>query len=83
MDWLSEELEKCFAEQFRRDLEIEQEIEYVKTTIKHPHFQYAVYDTETKEITYKRKKWYKWLSGKRIVHLKVVKISCEGLYEYK
>lgn len=50
-----------------------------KKSIKHPHFYYALVDLDTKTITYKKKKWYKWLSGKRIVAVKMVKYEVRNM----
>ena len=56
-------------------------IEKAKQSIKHPHFYYAEVDTEKLAIEYKRKKWYQWLSGKRVVHIKLPPIGA-GLPSY-
>lgn len=72
-----------FAEILNRyyDNELDR-IKAVQKSIKHPHFYYALYDIETGEVQYKRKKWYKWFSGKRMVAIKVPKIKVEGVADY-
>lgn len=62
---------------------IETLVEKAKKSIKHPHFYYACVNPETGEITYKKKKWYKWLSGKRIVLIKISKIEAPDLPTYR
>jgi hypothetical protein len=60
--------------------DLESLFEKARQSIKHPHFYYAVVDTETKTISFERKKWYKWLSGKRIVAVKIIKLQMPSLY---
>lgn len=60
---------------------VEPFIEKAKQSIKHPHFYYAEVDTKKLTIEYKRKKWYKWLRGKRVVHIKLPPIGA-GLPSY-
>lgn len=62
---------------------IEPLIEKAKKSIEHPHFYYACIDLETREITYEKKKWYQWLSGKRIVRIKISKIEAPDLPAYR
>ena len=54
---------------------VEPFIEKTRKSIKHPHFYYAEVDTEKLTAEYKRKKWYQWLSGKRIVDIKILPIK--------
>ncbi len=51
--------------------------------IKHPHFQYAII-TEEKEIKLRIKPFWKWFSGRRVIHCKVKKfvLSLPSLSEY-
>jgi len=78
----NELIEKSFEREMRRAKEETKRIADVQASIKHPHFYYAVYDTETGEVQYKRKKWYQWFSGKRIVYIKIVKLDLGGLADY-
>lgn len=64
-------LDKAFKEVLKDYKErVEPFVEKVRKSIKHPHFYYAIVDTENLTAEYKRKKWYQWFSGKRIVHIK-------------
>ena len=49
------------------------ELRRIKKSIKHPHFYYAIYYPNNGEIRYVKKKWYQWLSGRRIVVIKLRK----------
>ena len=64
-EWWSDALKEAQIETLR--------IAVIQKSIKHPHFKYAVYDSESGVIEYKWKPWYKWFSGKRIVHVKNTK----------
>ena len=84
VDVMLEHLNKTIEETTRDWKErIEPLIEKAKKSIEHPHFYYACIDLETREITYKKKKWYKWLSGKRIVLIKISKIEAPDLPIYR
>ena len=73
-----------FGKAFRIAYEEELDrIKAVQQSIKHPHFEYAVYDMNTGEVTYKRKKATKILSGKRIVRIIPRKIKVEGASIYE
>lgn len=71
-DIVNKSLDKIFKNIEKDNKErVEPSIEKAKQSIKHPHFYYALIDTEKLTIEYKRKKWYKWFSGKRIVCVKL------------
>ena len=61
---------------------VEPFIEKARMSIKHPHFYYALVDTEKLAVEYKRKKWYQWFSGKRIVHIKILPIEVPNVPMY-
>lgn len=83
-DIIHKHLDKAFEDASKDWKErIEPFIEKARKSIKHPHFYYAVVDTEKLTVEYKRKKWYQWFSGKRIVHIKLQLFECAGLLEYK
>lgn len=63
-------------------IKFQKRIEEIRKSIKHPHFYYAVFDEENNTVTYKKKKWYKWFSGKRIVRLKIQPLEVDGLEGY-
>lgn len=74
---------KAFDSEINRcKKDVEPFIEKARASIKHPHFIYAVVDTDKLEITYHRKKWYKWFSGKRIVGIKIkpIGVKIEPIY---
>lgn len=76
MNWnFSEYIENYYEEELDR-------IRRVRKSIKHPHFYYATYDIESGEVSYRKKKWYKWFSGKRIVIVKLRPIKPGGLADY-
>lgn len=83
-DIIHENLDKAF-EKVEKDWKerIEPFIEKVKMSIKHPHFYYAVVDTKNMTYEFKRKKWYKWFSGKRIVYVKIQPIEMPDIPDYK
>lgn len=77
----------CFEkamEEVSKDYEerIKPFIEKARQSIKHPHFYYAEVDTDNLTVEYKRKKWYQWFSGKRIVKVKIKKLKAPGLPIY-
>lgn len=83
-DLSPEDIKKAFDEAEKKFKEVyEPFIEEVRKSIKHPHFYYADVDLDKMEISYHKKKWYKWFSGKRIVRLKPPKIECPSLPIYK
>ena len=61
---------------------VEPFIEKTRKSIKHPHFYYVVVDTEKLTVEYKRKKWYQWFSGKRIVSIKLLPIKVPDMPTY-
>ena len=75
-DMVHKHLDKA-VEEISRDWRerVEPFIEKTRKSIKHPHFYYAEVDTEKLTVEYKRKKWYQWLSGKRIVDIKLLPIK--------
>jgi len=74
--WLKQELEKSLEQEFEKT---KISFEEIKNSIKHPHFFYALVDMEKNKIIYKRKKWYKWFSGKREVCVKIIPFRVKGL----
>ena len=76
--YLGEAFDNAFDNAFKQEAELDS----VRKQIKHPHFQYATYDFDTKEIKFKTKPFWKWFSGKREVHVKIKKIKTEGLSNY-
>lgn len=76
-------LDKTWNEIEKRDKEVIQPfLEKAKKSIKHPHFTYAVADTEKLTITFKRKKWYQWFSGKRVVCIKIIPMKVDTTFGY-
>ena len=75
-------INKYLGEAFDNAFKQEAELDTVRWQIKHPHFQYATYDFDTKEIKFKIKPFWKWFSGKREVHVKIKKIKTKGLADY-
>lgn len=83
MNDIHKDLDKAFEDVSKDWKErVEPFIEKARKSIKHPHFYYAVVDTEKMTVEYKRKKWHQWFSGKRIVYIKIQTIKCAGLSEY-
>lgn len=76
LDKMAEEVSREWKER------IEPFIEKTRKSIKHPHFYYAEVDTEKLTVEYKRKKWYQWFSGKRIVDIKLLPIKIPDMPEY-
>ena len=71
-----EKINKCLCEQIEKSNKSWKDIinpflEKARLSIKHPHFYYALVDIGNMTIEYKRKKWHKWFSGKRIVAIKI------------
>lgn len=58
-------------------------LDEVRASIKHPHFYYAVIDVKAETVVYKRKKWYKWFSGKRIVTIKIAPFEVPAVTSYE
>ena len=64
-------IKECLESDFHNlDIHIEA-IRRVQKSIKHPHFQYAIYNLDTGEVQYKWKKMKYWFSGKRIVYIEM------------
>lgn len=85
----SEELAKIIKEEIAKSEKEWKEvhhpnIEKARASIKHPHFKFARYNLTTRETTYHWKRFYLWLSGKRIVEVraKIEKIQTSGLSRY-
>lgn len=85
----SEDLTKIIKEEIARNEKEWKEvhhpnIEKARMSIKHPHFKFARYNLTTREITYHWKKFYLWLSGKRVVEVrtKIEKFKTSGLSRY-
>lgn len=78
-DIIHRHLDKTFEDISKR---VKPFIEKARKSIKHPHFYYAEVDTEKMTIQYKRKKWYQWFSGKRIVHIKILPIKFPDMPTY-
>ena len=76
LDKIIEDVSKDWKER------VEPFIEKTRKSIKHPHFYYAEVDTEKLTVEYKRKKWYQWFSGKRIVDIKLLPIKIPDMPEY-
>ncbi len=76
---IDKEFERCIRRVYNADLD---RIKLVQQSIRHPHFYYAVYNMETGEVKYVRKKWYQWFSGKRVVHIKIRSVMSKGLPDY-
>ena len=66
----TEELATCWE---KEEQEFDKLYKTAIVSIKHPHFQYAVI-TEKKEIKLRAKPFWKWFSGRKIVHVKAKKI---------
>lgn len=67
------------------DLEKEQQatIEVIKKMIKHPRFEYAVYNATTKKFKIKRKPLRQWFKNERIVHIVVNDFELQKPREYR
>lgn len=59
---------------------LEKLIEKAKEGLKHPHFYYAVVDTKTETIEYKRKKWYQCFSGQKTIYVKSYQFVFPGTF---
>ena len=83
-DIIHKHLDKTFEDILKDWRErVEPFIEKIRKSIKHPHFYYALVDTEKLTVEYKRKKWYQWFSGKRIVHIKILPIKVPDMPTYE
>lgn len=57
-------------------------LEQARADLKHPHFHYAVIDTQKSIIEYRLKPFWKWFSGKKDIRVKIIKFNCAGLSDY-
>ena len=67
-----------------RDLEQEKKnAEIIKKMIRHPRFEYAVYNAITGTIRFKRKPFHKWFKKEREVHIVVNDFELETPKQYR
>ena len=52
--------------------------ERAKKEIEHPHFEYALIDIEKRVICIKRKPFWRWFSGKKLIVIKIVPFNIDN-----